>query len=72
MRVQARLLKTPRVQIVALRQCVCVSGRELETHTLTLFLVRERASIAFRAAISCVQAHAPNSSSTVSGQGQGI
>src|SRR5260370_36933785 len=31
--------ETPRVQIVLLRQCVCVSGSGPETHTLTLFLV---------------------------------
>jgi hypothetical protein len=39
---EASLLKTPRTQIILLRQCVRVSGSDAETHTLTLSLVRER------------------------------
>jgi len=42
--VQAGLPKSPRIQILLLRQCVRVSGHGAKTHTLTLSLVRERAS----------------------------
>src|SRR5260370_6687010 len=44
-RVQAGLPKAPRIQILLLRQCVRISGSGPETHTPTLSLVRERASI---------------------------
>jgi hypothetical protein len=43
-RVQAGLPKSPRIQILLLRQCVRVSGSGAKALTLTLSLVRERAS----------------------------
>jgi len=44
-RVQAGLLKSPRIKILLLSQCAVVSRSAAETRTLTLSLVRERASI---------------------------
>src|SRR5713101_2660401 len=54
-RVQAGLLKSPRIKILLLRQCLGVSGSGPETHTPTLSLVRERASRRSSLAISRLQ-----------------
>jgi hypothetical protein len=83
-RVQTDLLKSPRIMILLLRQCICVSGGGPQTHTPTLSpstrlrlrsgqaLVRERASGRSSLAISRLQFHAASSSSTVSIQGEGF
>src|SRR4029077_14836446 len=47
-------LKSSRIKIVLLRQCVGVSGSGPETHTPTLSLVREWASIRSSPAIPCL------------------
>jgi hypothetical protein len=42
---KAGLVKSPRIKIPLLRQCAGVSGSGPDTHTPTLSLIRERASI---------------------------